>query len=326
MSWKVIDGYDSPRSVVSAATSSGFPGEPSRLTQVGEIPTSSTSAAFSDASAAAAPLIGNNPPNLDLAEVHARYIKSADRDEVLRENHHGSKGHPHTCQPCHFQGGLCWKGMACSFCHICPKLEEKVNISEMLKSVDRIAFKGYTTYKANNVSCMHLMTIDVLRKKMMKESETMKQVLKAIYADASLHKDPLSIASLQRQEEEIKRIIKQASMGINDFQEASRKLKALVPHLSLEERAGEEDDDDSEQPTVDSAAAAINTSIPGHFQPAISFAAASVAARTAQEEARERAANSEQARIQPTFRTGYPTIIIFCLIFAKYHKVYLCND
>ena len=28
----------------------------------------------------------------------------------------------------------------------------------------------------------------------------------------------------------------------------------------------------------------------------------------------------------PTFRTGYPTIIIFCLIFTKYHKVYLCND
>ena len=33
-----------------------------------------------------------------------------------------------------------------------------------------------------------------------------------------------------------------------------------------------------------------------------------------------------KSNVKPTFRTGYPTIIIFCLIFTKYHKVYLCND
>jgi hypothetical protein len=308
MSWKVIDGYDSPRSVVSAATSSGFPGEPSWLTQIGEIPTSSTSVAlsFAEASAAAATPIGKvNPSNLDLAEVHARYINSADKDAVLRENHHGSKGHPDTCRACRFHRGLCWKGFACDFCHLCSKFKRKSKHQQDFEKRREERYK--MVYETQGPEAfMHQMTIDVLRKKMMKESEIMKQVLTAIYADAdaSLHKDPLSIASLQRQEEEIKRIIKQASMGINDFQEASRKLKALVPYLSLEEREGEEDDDDSEQPTVDSAAAAINTSIPGHFQPAISFAAASssaAAARTTQEEARERAANSEQARIQANY-------------------------
>lgn len=118
----------------------------------------------------------------------------------------------------------------------------------------------------------------------------MKQVLKAIYEDSSLHNDPLSIASLQRQEEEIKRIIELASISIYKFQEASRELKALVPHLSLEE--GEEDDDDSQLPTVASAAAASSTSVPGHLQPATSFAAASTssaaASRTAFEEEREK--------------------------------------
>jgi len=43
----------------------------------------------------------------------------------LKENHPGSSKHPFECRPCHFQGELCWKGMACSLCHACPKPKRK---------------------------------------------------------------------------------------------------------------------------------------------------------------------------------------------------------
>ena len=45
--------------------------------------------------------------------------------EFLKENHPGSANHPNGCRVCVFQSGLCWKGMACEYCHICSKPPRK---------------------------------------------------------------------------------------------------------------------------------------------------------------------------------------------------------
>lgn len=105
------------------------------------------------------------------------------REEILKANHPGSELHPHGCRACHFQGGLCWQGLACSFCHICPKPKRK---SKHQRDVDKRRQEKYRQVKAEHGSrCLDLLTkVDECRRQVMTISEELKRKVKDAYAAA----------------------------------------------------------------------------------------------------------------------------------------------
>jgi hypothetical protein len=61
-------------------------------------------------------------------DMYIQYVRSNwldESQEFLKKNHPGSANHPNGCRVCPFADGLCWKGMACEFCHICSKPKKK---------------------------------------------------------------------------------------------------------------------------------------------------------------------------------------------------------
>merc|ERR1719506_2653920 len=91
------------------------------------------------------PFPGQTLPFHALSDVLAEgSVEAKEREEILKREHPGSAEHPHGCRPCHFQGGLCWKGLACSFCHICPKPKRK---SKHQRDVDKRRQERYKQVK-----------------------------------------------------------------------------------------------------------------------------------------------------------------------------------
>jgi len=104
-----------------------------------------------------------------------------ERAEILKREHEGSREHPYGCRPCHFQGGLCWKGLACSFCHICPKPKRK---SKHQRDVDKRRQERYRQVKVDlGIECLDELTkIDDGRRQIMTSSEEVKKRLKDAYS------------------------------------------------------------------------------------------------------------------------------------------------
>lgn len=103
------------------------------------------------------------------------------REEILKREHPGSAEHPYGCRACHFQGGLCWKGLACSFCHICPKPKRK---SKHQRDVDKRRQERYRQVKDDlGIECLDELTkIDDSRRQIMTSSEELKKRVKDAYA------------------------------------------------------------------------------------------------------------------------------------------------
>uniref|UniRef100_A0A7S4SGQ8 C3H1-type domain-containing protein n=1 Tax=Alexandrium monilatum TaxID=311494 RepID=A0A7S4SGQ8_9DINO len=103
------------------------------------------------------------------------------REEILKSAHAGSAEHPYGCRACHFQGGLCWKGLACSFCHICPKPKRK---SKHQRDVDKRRQERYRQVKDDlGIECLDELTkIDDSRRQIMTSSEELKRRVKDAYA------------------------------------------------------------------------------------------------------------------------------------------------
>merc|ERR1719506_2856185 len=108
-----------------------------------------------------------------------------EREEILKREHAGSSEHPHGCRPCHFQGGLCWKGLACSFCHICPKPKRK---SKHQRDVDKRRQERYKQVKDDlGIECLDELTkIDDARRQLMTSSEELKKRVKDAYQSEDL--------------------------------------------------------------------------------------------------------------------------------------------
>lgn len=117
-----------------------------------------------------------------LSEVLGEGTTSAkEREEILKREHPGSADHPYGCRPCHFQGGLCWKGLSCSFCHICPKPKRK---SKHQRDVDKRRQERYKQVKDDlGVTCLDELTkIDDARRMIMTSSKELKKRVKDAYA------------------------------------------------------------------------------------------------------------------------------------------------
>eukprot|EP00401_Gymnodinium_catenatum_P074724 CAMPEP_0117462030 /NCGR_PEP_ID=MMETSP0784-20121206/2840_1 /TAXON_ID=39447 /ORGANISM="" /LENGTH=571 /DNA_ID=CAMNT_0005255775 /DNA_START=144 /DNA_END=1856 /DNA_ORIENTATION=- len=104
-----------------------------------------------------------------------------EREDILKSNHPGSRDHPHACRPCHFQGDLCWKGLNCSFCHLCPKPKRK---SKHQRDVDKRRQERYRQVKDHlGVQCLDELTkIDDSRRQIMASTEELKKQVKDAYA------------------------------------------------------------------------------------------------------------------------------------------------
>lgn len=103
------------------------------------------------------------------------------REAILKEHHPGSELHPHGCRACHFQGGLCWQGLKCSFCHICPKPKRK---SKHQRDVDKRRQERYRQVKAEHgLRCLEELTkVDESRRQIMTWSEELKKRVKDAYS------------------------------------------------------------------------------------------------------------------------------------------------
>lgn len=104
----------------------------------------------------------------------------AERENVWRHEHPGSAGHPHLCRPCHFQASGCRKGLACSFCHICPKPKRK---SKHQRDVGKRRQERYQIVKDQiGEDCLDFLTqIDQRRRQFMTSSDELKKKLKQAY-------------------------------------------------------------------------------------------------------------------------------------------------
>lgn len=96
-------------------------------------------------------------------------------------NHEGSKLHPKECRPCHFQAGLCWKGLTCPFCHICAKPKRK---SKHQRDVDKRRAERYERVKESlGDECLRrLREIDEQRRLVMADSEKKKKIIKDAFS------------------------------------------------------------------------------------------------------------------------------------------------
>eukprot|EP00397_Hematodinium_sp_SG-2012_P036181 GEMP01039027.1.p1 GENE.GEMP01039027.1~~GEMP01039027.1.p1 ORF type:complete len:414 (+),score=88.58 GEMP01039027.1:205-1446(+) len=112
---------------------------------------------------------------LSQLENEEQYVKR------LMEVHVGSREHPKQCRPCHFQAGLCWKGLTCPFCHICAKPKRK---SKHQRDVDKRRAERYEKVKENlGDECLRtLREIDDKRREMMAISEKLKRDIKVAYS------------------------------------------------------------------------------------------------------------------------------------------------
>lgn len=134
-----------------------------------------------------------------LSDVLVQGTSTKDREDILRREHPGSADHPHGCRACHFQGGLCWKGFACSFCHICPKPKRK---SKHQRDVDKRRQERYRQVKDDlGPECLdELNKIDDARRQMMITSEGLKKRVKEAYASGDMmeiHKTKSDVSNLQ---------------------------------------------------------------------------------------------------------------------------------
>jgi len=132
-------------------------------------------------------------PRLVSDYLHDGHNDPREREDVLKRNHAGSQLHPHGCRPCHFQGGQCWKGLACSFCHICPKPKRK---SKHQRDVDKRRQERYRQVKDSlGVECLDELTkIDDSRRHIMTSSEELKKLVK----DAYDRGEPTKISEVRR--------------------------------------------------------------------------------------------------------------------------------
>merc|ERR1719482_1292161 len=117
-------------------------------------------------------------------------MRSAMRKNLIRYEEQRNEAHRSSgvsgltadgSRPCHFQGGLCWKGLACSFCHICPKPKRK---SKHQRDVDKRRQERYKQVKDDlGVTCLDELTkIDDARRMIMTSSEELKKRVKDAYA------------------------------------------------------------------------------------------------------------------------------------------------
>jgi len=108
-------------------------------------------------------------------------IDPQQREFVLRRDHLGSAYHPERCRPCHFQGGLCWKGFSCTFCHICPKPKRK---SKHQRDVDKRRQERYKQVEKDlGAGCLNQLTkIDEGRRQLMASTEGLKKRVKDVYS------------------------------------------------------------------------------------------------------------------------------------------------
>jgi len=139
---------------------------------------------------------GDRLSNLDSEQGHPPVLSDVimegitdpkEREAILKKEHHGSADHPNGCRACHFQGGLCWKGLACSFCHICPKPKRK---SKHQRDVDKRRQERYRQVKDDlGIECLDELTkIDEIRRQLMTSSEDLKKRVKDAYGDEDLRK------------------------------------------------------------------------------------------------------------------------------------------
>jgi len=122
-----------------------------------------------------------NPPPILSDVIMEGITDPKEREAILKKEHRGSADHPNGCRACHFQGGLCWKGLACSFCHICPKPKRK---SKHQRDVDKRRQERYRQVKDDlGIECLDELTkIDETRRQLMTSSEELKKRVKDAYA------------------------------------------------------------------------------------------------------------------------------------------------
>lgn len=100
---------------------------------------------------------------------------------MLMSEHPGSKDHPYGCRACHFHAGHCWKGLSCSFCHICSKPRRK---SKHQRDVDRRRQARADEVKETlGQECVSdLRDIDCARRRMLLSGDELKKRVKEAYA------------------------------------------------------------------------------------------------------------------------------------------------
>jgi len=133
--------------------------------------------------------------------------------EYLLRHHAGSRKHATgDCKACHSQAGLCWKGLDCTFCHICPKTKRK---SKHQRDVDKRRQERYLQVqsKLGDECCEVLATIDDGRRLMMSSSEDLKKQVK----DAYQTRDPARIQQVNQIVNNIQHLV--TAMAIEEEQD-----------------------------------------------------------------------------------------------------------
>lgn len=150
-------------------------------------------------------------------------VDPAEREEILKREHEGSSGHPYTCRACHFQGGLCWKGLACSFCHLCPKPKRK---SKHQRDVDKRRQERYKQVKDEiGLDCLsELAKIDERRRQFMTSSEELKKRVKSAFQTAGDKRQALI--------DDVRKVVKEMSTTIDQYHD-------LVPDMLIPEHGSE---------------------------------------------------------------------------------------
>lgn len=150
-------------------------------------------------------------------------VDPAEREEILKREHEGSSGHPHTCRACHFQGGLCWKGLACSFCHLCPKPKRK---SKHQRDVDKRRQERYKQVKDEiGIDCLGELTkIDERRRQFMTSSEELKKRVKRAFQTSGVNREELI--------DDVRKVVTEMSTTIDKYHD-------MVPDMLVPEHDSE---------------------------------------------------------------------------------------
>eukprot|EP00448_Togula_jolla_P028464 CAMPEP_0170641358 /NCGR_PEP_ID=MMETSP0224-20130122/40719_1 /TAXON_ID=285029 /ORGANISM="Togula jolla, Strain CCCM 725" /LENGTH=507 /DNA_ID=CAMNT_0010971933 /DNA_START=212 /DNA_END=1733 /DNA_ORIENTATION=- len=113
----------------------------------------------------------------DLSSVLGDPAMTKEQEEIVKKMHPGSASHPNGCRPCHFQGIQCFKGLQCSFCHICQKPKRK---SKHQRDVDKKRQERQRQVKDDlGAECLEQMQkIDEGKRLIMQSSEEAKRRIK----------------------------------------------------------------------------------------------------------------------------------------------------
>uniref|UniRef100_A0A7S4R113 C3H1-type domain-containing protein n=1 Tax=Alexandrium monilatum TaxID=311494 RepID=A0A7S4R113_9DINO len=106
------------------------------------------------------------------------------REEVLKREHRGSAGHPYGCRACHVQGGMCLKGLSCSFCHICPSAKRRSTHQRVIEKQRQQRYRQVRN--GLGVECLDELTkVDHSRRQIMTSCEELKRRVKGAYGSGN---------------------------------------------------------------------------------------------------------------------------------------------